>query len=80
MCRHRNLIEVHTTFICDALNFIRSGMINQIGLELLAGGFVALVTFQKLEVRNFLFYVIAVVVFVIGFTLTFFPHHFSGML
>jgi hypothetical protein len=50
---------------------------NQIGLELLAGGFVALVTFQKLEVRNFLFYVTAVVVVVIGFTLTFFPHHFS---
>ncbi len=55
-------------------------MIDQIGLELLAGGFVALVTFQKLGVRNSLFYVIAVIVFVIGFTLTFFPHHLSGML
>jgi hypothetical protein len=50
-------------------------MINQIGLVLLAGGFVALIAFQKLEVRNSLFYVIAVVVFVIGFTLTFFPHN-----
>ncbi len=52
-------------------------MINQIGLELLAGEFIALVTFQKLEVRNSSFYVITVVVFVIGFTLTFFSHHLS---
>ncbi len=50
-------------------------MINQIGLGLLVGGFVALIAFQKLEVRNSLFYTIAVVVFVIGFTLTFFSHH-----
>jgi hypothetical protein len=55
-------------------------MVNQIGLELLAGGLVALVIFQKLEVQNFLFYIIAVVVFVIGFILAFFPLHLSGML
>ena len=47
-------------------------MINQIGLGLLAVGLLALIAFQKLEVRNSLFYVIAVIVFVIGFILTFF--------